>query len=400
MADERNEAMANLCDRAVLSNQAFLGGSSKSAARKGFTLVELLVVIAIIGVLVALLLPAVQAAREAARRTQCVNQVKQIMLSMHNHESALRGFPSGGSSTWPVLNYYLVSPGGAPFGPDKQGLSWAFQILPYLEGQQVYRINDQVQLQETPVPMYNCPSRRGPTRHVTAESYLMDYAAAVPGRTRSEMIPPLDQDDPNPHVQISGFDYVGCDRSTLGHNEYWGAHLPFGPIHAPDFSIARTRATLEKLGKYYGFWGVIVRGDLVVKSNSPGDQIITGFYERISFAQIPDGASNTMVLGEKLLQPSEYDTGSIGGDDRGWSDGWDIDTLRSTKCMVKGDHEMSLAEQGTGHPDYRFGSAHPQTLNVGFADASVQTIRFDIDPELFNKLAHRADGEVADLGTL
>src|SRR3954465_194955 len=69
----------------------------------GFTLVELLVVIAIIGVLVALLLPAVQAAREAARRTQCKNQVKQMMLSMHNHESAKKVFPSGGIGPWPDI---------------------------------------------------------------------------------------------------------------------------------------------------------------------------------------------------------------------------------------------------------------------------------------------------------
>src|SRR5687767_11452707 len=140
------KAMANSLDRATFLKRALCeGGHGKRAARKAFTLVELLVVIAIIGVLVALLLPAVQAARESARRTQCVNQVKQIMLSMHNHESALRAFPSGGGPSWPVLSYYLVSRGGAPYGPEKQGLSWAFQILPYLEGQQVYNIREQTQ---------------------------------------------------------------------------------------------------------------------------------------------------------------------------------------------------------------------------------------------------------------
>ncbi|HEX6961896.1 MAG TPA: DUF1559 domain-containing protein [Lacipirellula sp.] len=397
--------MANWLDHTVVSETLELADSRKGAARrKAFTLVELLVVIAIIGVLVALLLPAVQAAREAARRTQCVNQVKQMMLSMHNHESALGAFPSGGSSTWPVFAYYRVggasNTGGAPYGPEKQGLSWAFQILPYAEGQQIYNVKDFDVLKETPVPMYSCPSRRRPTKNAFFDdgSYLMDYAAAVPGRTRSEMIPPLDEDDPNPNVQVSGFDYVGCDRYTLGRNEFWGGPLPFAPTHPPTFNALRTRVHLERTGNYYGFWGVIVRGNLVVKF--PGDEVITGFYEKISFAQISDGASNTMVLGEKFLQPSEYDTGNFHDDDRGWTDGWDPDTLRSTMCMVQGDRDVTQAEKDTNHPGYRFGSAHPQTLNVGFADASVQTIRFDIDPELFNELAHRADGQVVDLGAL
>ena len=81
------------------------GGASRPSS--GFTLVELLVVIAIIGVLVALLLPAVQAAREAARRSQCVNNVKQMMLGMQNHESAKKAFPSGGVAPWPYIEDFL-----------------------------------------------------------------------------------------------------------------------------------------------------------------------------------------------------------------------------------------------------------------------------------------------------
>ena len=97
----------------------------------GFTLVELLVVIAIIGVLVALLLPAIQAAREAARRAQCKNNLKQIGLAVLNLEQSAKVFPTGGIHPWPdIVNY---SANGRPFGPKTQGLSWAFQILPYLE---------------------------------------------------------------------------------------------------------------------------------------------------------------------------------------------------------------------------------------------------------------------------
>src|SRR5262245_53168416 len=95
---------------------------------RGFTLVELLVVIAIIGILVALLLPAIQAAREAARRTQCVNQLRQMILAIENHVSAHEIYPTGGIEPWPLIEDY--SQGGKPFGAKKQGLSWAFQILP------------------------------------------------------------------------------------------------------------------------------------------------------------------------------------------------------------------------------------------------------------------------------
>src|SRR3954453_10899399 len=102
------------------SNQIVIARRSNRA----FTLVELLVVIAIIGILVALLLPAVQAAREAARRTQCKKQLKQMMLAMHNLESAKKCFPSGGIAPYADPANYLTDslnnprpnpPKGAPF---------------------------------------------------------------------------------------------------------------------------------------------------------------------------------------------------------------------------------------------------------------------------------------------
>ena len=126
--------------------------------RRGFTLVELLVVIAIIGILVALLLPAIQAAREAARRTQCKNQLKQIGLAIQNHADTHRVFPTGGAGPHPDIANYVAN--GRPFGPDKQGLGWAYQILPYLEEGAIQGLTTQVQLQAAAVPLYVCPSRR------------------------------------------------------------------------------------------------------------------------------------------------------------------------------------------------------------------------------------------------
>jgi prepilin-type N-terminal cleavage/methylation domain-containing protein len=145
----------------------------------GFTLVELLVVIAIIGMLVALLLPAIQAAREAARRSQCTNQLRQIGLAVQTHHDAKGYFPSGRNSN------------------DQYGVSWAYSILPQLEEQVIYdayvpkeRVDATVNApaMRTPISVYACPSRRLPaadrdfdnneeTPLVRAAAVLGDYAA-------------------------------------------------------------------------------------------------------------------------------------------------------------------------------------------------------------------------------
>ena len=155
----------------------------------GFTLVELLVVIAIIGVLVALLLPAIQAARESARRMTCTNQLKQMVLAMHNHVSSLGVFPTGGSGYNPRIENYVTgstSNPGVPNGPAKQGLGWSYQILPYLEQGAIKGLVKQADLQNAVVTIYLCPSRRSPDIVHTdpntgsPTTVLSDYASAQP----------------------------------------------------------------------------------------------------------------------------------------------------------------------------------------------------------------------------
>ncbi|MBA3484609.1 MAG: DUF1559 domain-containing protein [Pirellulales bacterium] len=353
--------------------------SQSVRVRAAFTLVELLVVIAIIGVLVALLLPAVQAAREAARRAQCMNQVKQMMLSMHNHESAKGAFPGGGIGPWPQIQNYLSGPGGSPFGPDKQGISWAFQILPYLEGQQVYNIKTNAQLQATAVPMYYCPSRRPPTQNPVDRTFLMDYAAAVPSRTRAQR-PATGADWFTPSA---AWGTLGCNLS--GNGEFWGT--TGGNIR---FEADMAAGGFTSQPNYVGYMGVIVRSGYC--SACPAAKKDVDFYTKISFHQITDGSSNTLVLGEKRLQPNLYTTGDW-HDDKGWADGWDPDTLRSTHCQPGPDQDMAGSSPGRDSLPYAFGGAHASLFNAGFADASVRPIRFDVDLELLNRLGHRSDGE-------
>jgi prepilin-type N-terminal cleavage/methylation domain-containing protein len=151
-----------MCGRLPLLSPSDTLGRSRSRQWQGFTLIELLVVITIIGILIAILLPAIQATRESARKMQCSNNLHQIGVAMHNHESALHVFPSA----------YLATPGGVMGTPDANGdcgpgFTGLFQLLPYIEEMaKLKNFNRNIPswdasnsiLAKTTIAIYRCPS--------------------------------------------------------------------------------------------------------------------------------------------------------------------------------------------------------------------------------------------------
>lgn len=374
----------------------------------GFTLVELLVVIAIIGILVALLLPAIQAAREAARRTTCVNQVRQMGIAIQNHLDSQKVFPTGGSVPNPSIQNYTSggtnSPGN-PNGANRQGLGAFYQMLPYLEQNAVKGIMTQAELQKTRISLYNCPSRRAPGTG-PAGVQLTDYATAQPATQPcgSASYVPLNAwpfAGPSPGFAIRSY---WCGDGGSGS---WGVA---GPPVPPGASAPATATN-------YG--GVIVRTPYriinVATATTPAKgEIIPGFPTAVKAGQVSDGMSNTLVISEKLVRSDLYDGsappdgGGQVSDDKGWADGWDPDSVRFTGVPPLSDDDQGVCRnsnsgfrytcigfQGT-IPALFFGSAHAGGVNAVYADASAHFINFDIDHLVFNALGTRDGEEIID----
>jgi prepilin-type N-terminal cleavage/methylation domain-containing protein len=368
----------------------------------GFTLVELLVVIAIIGILVALLLPAIQAARESARRTECKNQLKNIGLAILNFENSHKVFPTGGARNLSAgFELEQNVEGGRPLGPSRQGLGWAFQILPFIEETAAYQLTRTQDLQQVVVTIYVCPSRRAP-RTTWSQSYntvyaFHDYAGAVPCTFDSPAR--ITRYEPKMAIPLNKEGLQFLARS------FRGGALSGGGTTVPNNAL---------------YDGVIVRCPWDWQKTDAGRQVgafhnnVTGL---VKVAKVTDGTSKTFMIGEKYVRSDNYD-GSESvtheSDDRGWTDGYDGDIMRSC-CFAPvydGDpigwsqelHNYFVDQKSkypftqTNNNVLHFGSAHTAGIHAVYADGSVHTIGYDIDGVLFNALGTRnGDEQLADL---
>ncbi|MBM4022074.1 MAG: DUF1559 domain-containing protein [Planctomycetes bacterium] len=316
---------------------------SRPRLAAGFTLVELLVVIAIIATLVALLLPAVQAARESGRQTACRNNLKQIVLAFQGHESTFGTFPDGGEG--PQATRTLM--GGSPTVAPQQHAGWAFQILPHMEKTNIWDIPNFDMLGATLIDFYACPSRRSPTLLPGLNRGSLDYAA-------------------NGGTDNGSTAYGGQTLSACGECKPWG--VPGNGRDAP--VVRRPNGTASRAGA-------------------------------VKAASIKDGLSNTLLIGEKCLNAgllSQQQT----DDTYGWVAGFYWETVRWGFVPPSRDFRdttPAAASSGNEALHQAFGSAHQAVFFGGLCDGSVRSIDFDVLLDTFQRLCSRSDGRLFDAAT-
>ncbi|NLX99601.1 MAG: DUF1559 domain-containing protein [Rhodopirellula sp.] len=325
--------------------------------RRAFTLVELLVVIAIIGILIALLLPAVQAAREAARRSQCSNNLKQIGLALHNYHDTYRSLPSG----------YIMVPGPIPVAGSYASWGWGAFILPFIEQQPLhdrlspgrFRLSDaltagnavdRVADLQAPIGAFRCPS---------------DLAAPT---NAGHSLP----NNAGSGVATATSNYVGNNTSRKWHS---GGYLVGTDPGQPSQWNPPTPAASAPNGL---FW----------RDSS------------VNFRDIVDGTSNTIMAAERaweLTGPAGTAVRCNAAAVHGTNSSNEQTSIRIN--LGAGSVALGPSLAGTSSCVYGFSSPHPGGLGVVLADASVRFISLTIDhnwatvavDSVFERLLSRED---------
>lgn len=362
----------------------------KLRCARAFTLVELLVVISIIGILMGLLLPAVQMAREAGRRNQCSNNLKQIALAALNHESSLGFLPGGG---WGGMWVGDAERGNG----EKQCGGFFYNCLPYMEQQPLHDLvlklsplpawTDTVrkdklrEMIRSPLAALHCPTRR------SAINYPLPSGSAAVTLANASMPTATDGWARTDYAANAGSYVLPWDPGLYASSP---AAAPTPP-GVPAFTAATSAVDRTKIT------GVSYEGSA------------------LPMALIRDGTSNTYLVGEKAMDQAHYTDGQDPGDLYPALSGADNDIHRWTANYDSSNRTANPLPPASpftaGLPpvgdrlnlaatcsDYyrRFGSAHSGTFNVALCDGSVRSIAYTIDPLVHFYLGHRSDKQPVD----
>ena len=307
----------------------------------GFTLVELLVVIAIIGVLVALLLPAVQVAREAARRTRCQNNLKQIGLAAHNFHDVTGELPRAFSAT--------------------TGLSWHVYILPYIEQQALYNSFDTttVNPSHTAVPNRNDPH---------GLSIIQTYQCTSCPVKRQLFNPPNNTNGPT--------DLIPANTGTpAAVPHYYGVNGPRGGTYPVGTALHE---------------GVPAATSGMLLRDGP-----------IRMAQVTDGTSNTLMVAEMSWVSPQYGTRFRtwvrGGEEYAGVVAGRPSFVVSGRNVTNPINGIFSANLIVPYNDMPFGSMHSGGMNVTMGDASVRFLNQNLSMTTYRALASRDEGETLTL---
>ena len=324
--------------------------------RRGFTLVELLVVIAIIGVLVALLLPAVQAAREAARRTKCQNSLKQLALACHNIHDVTGTLPRNGSAIHLHDSHNRGTPaqGTGCCGAAAPRWSWIARTLPYFEQKNLYE------------------SANVPINNLNQNAQTLETIATI--------LPILvcASDNTKPRTRTTSADLGGILTAVTSYKGVsganWGADH-FGTTQS-NVSFATPYSNPAVDGSFNGLEngdGIFWRSD-IRKGN-------------MRLAEISDGTSNTYMIGEDLPMLINWNA-------------WAYPNGAAGTCAIPpnvgvsvGDPDLGIAGVGRWPTRYSFRSRHPNGVQFALADGSVRFVANNIALLTYRALATRAGGE-------
>jgi prepilin-type N-terminal cleavage/methylation domain-containing protein/prepilin-type processing-associated H-X9-DG protein len=368
--------------------------------RRGFTLIELLVVIAIIAVLIALLLPAVQSAREAARRAQCVNNLKQIALALHNYESSQSVFPPGGVAD---ESPSAAFPGGQSIwgGPGTNNIaSWRALVIPQMEGGTIYNaINFSVSLNDatsssgqwtalmTIMNTWLCPSD---DNFMGAGDGFRSASGAWGNYPNGNS--PQNPFTHAPETRVPISNYAG----SFGDNYAIGA---LTPVQNPweTYPYPPTLAPGQPRIGWPGFWGTAWNDQI----NARGAGNLRGIFcyriaqvPPVRIAHITDGTSNTLLLGEVLpAQTADSNFWDHNGACFGTTIPINWQTLRpvcsdgATFGSADWQCRYSYASKGAK-------SKHPGGANFAFCDGSVHFLKNSINLPTYCAVGSRSGGEV------